>query len=191
MTVLSFLEHCLFFFCTGCPCCILVKVPIVFSLLCSCMTFFLSHLRTSLRNVKNDYCMFELIFTSNVHLLGINRQLCVQYVHDGSWVFESKINTKNICSQHLSVFRCGRWSRRLARLWRGPITVFRYADEDMWEAGEGRTLCSQQPCGSPDDQLLWAAAEQSATAGWVKPPETQDFSVQREPCPLNFILKAH
>lgn len=142
---------------------------------------------------ESAHCFFFTVQLHDIFLVSFENKSeeCQKYVHDGSWVFESKINTKNICSQHLSVFRCGRWSRRLARLWRGPITVFRYADEDMWEAGEGRTLCSQQPCGSPDDQLLWAAAEQSATAGWVKPPETQDFSVQREPCPLNFILKAH
>lgn len=51
----------------------------------------------------------------------------------------------------LMFFRCSGWSRWLAGLWSGPIAVFRNTDEDMWEAGEGRTLRPQQPCGSPHD----------------------------------------
>lgn len=72
-------------------------------------------------------------------------------------------------NDYLCVFRSSRWRRWLAGLWSGPIAVFGDTDEDVREAGEGRSLCPQQPCGSPHDQLLWVTAEQSAAAGWVKP----------------------
>lgn len=115
-------------------------------------------------------------------------------------VFETDLNRWNVIFTSIKsapvfylfiFFRCGRWGGWLARLWRGPVSVFRYTDEDMWEAREGRTLCSQQPRRSPHDQLLWAAAEQSATTGWVSPQERQDFILINTAASSQCRQKAH
>lgn len=116
----------------------------------------------SLRNVENDDC-------TCLNLYCLNRN------NECSGAIKNKLKGGFELTHIFS--RCGRWSRWLAGLWRGPVAVFGYADEDVWETGEGRTLRAQQPCGSPDDQLLWAAAEQSATTGWVHPLETQELCV--------------
>lgn len=116
--------------------------------------------RTSLKLVKSDCCTW----------ISEGRLCC------WPWSPESYYKWLN---DYLCVFRSSRRRRWLAGLRSGPVAVFGDTDEDVWEAGEGRSLCPQQPCGSPHDQLLRVTAEQSAAAGWVtltEAPETSTCS---------------
>lgn len=63
-------------------------------------------------------------------------------------------------------YRCGWWSRWLAWLRGRSLAVLWDAHEDVWAAGQRRTICAEQPSGNPHHQLLWATSEQSTTIRW-------------------------